>query len=87
MHLIHQMRYLNAIFFQNNAVPHVFQEGKHAVDMWQFFKIMRYTCGNFPKLCDKYAVIFQNNAVKMRQFFLDNEEYMHQICFFLNLRK
>ena len=28
-----QRQYLNAVFFQNNAVPHVFQEGKHAVDM------------------------------------------------------
>ena len=26
-----QRRYLNAVFF--HAVPHVFQEGKHAVDM------------------------------------------------------
>ena len=28
-----QRRYLNVVFFQNNAVLHVFQEGKHAVDM------------------------------------------------------
>ena len=43
--------------FQNNAIPHVFQEGKHAVDMRQFWKKIGY-----------YAVIQKDNAVNMHNF-------------------
>ena len=36
-----QGHYLNAVFFQNNAVPHVIEIEKYAVNMRQIFVNMR----------------------------------------------